>query len=274
MQEMPYEYGGGDGGWKRRFEITIPILLLILVLLVVSWKLGWLAGIPVIGDWFKSPNIDILVIGNDATLVQTLETQIKGELPINVFTVNVANLSNILTASTYNKYSMIIMTEGDAGDTIALPSLTLDHIKTFVDSGKPAIVIMNAGTKIVGDNQAKGWTRLDFVPVECSGLAQISCDKTPVPYTQVELQIKKDSSIVQEYGIGPLTFTQGTIEFTSVAPKSGDSILSAKITVGTSEAHQDALVERTTMLGGKVVYFAFHPSYYPSLLKNTIKYLR
>ena len=37
-----------EEGWKKRFEITIPILLLILVFLVIAWKVGWLASIPVI----------------------------------------------------------------------------------------------------------------------------------------------------------------------------------------------------------------------------------
>ena len=59
---IPYE----EEGWKKRFELTIPILLLILVLFVLAWRLGWLANVPIIGDLLGGKNVaNILVVGQD-----------------------------------------------------------------------------------------------------------------------------------------------------------------------------------------------------------------
>lgn len=166
---MPYDYAPEETGWKKRFEITIPILLLILVLIVVAWKLGWLASIPIIGDMFKSPSTNILIIGNDQTLVNTLETQVKGDVPINIFTLSRADLKGIQDAAYYSKYNLIILTEGESGDTKTLSSLTLDQIKSFVDSGKPAIVIGLAGSQVEGSAGESGWSKLGFIPATCRG---------------------------------------------------------------------------------------------------------
>jgi len=46
------DYGGypEKSNWKKKYELSIPILLLILVIGVLAWQMGWLNFIPGIGD--------------------------------------------------------------------------------------------------------------------------------------------------------------------------------------------------------------------------------
>lgn len=276
MQEMPYDYAPEGADWKKRFEITIPVLLLILVIVVVAWKLGWLASLPFFGGLFGSPSTNILIIGNDQTLVNTLETQVKGDAPINIFTLSKADLKGIQDASYYSKYNLIILTEGSSGDTKSLSSLTLDQIKSFVDSGKPAIVIGLAGSRVDGSPGESGWLKLGFIPVTCQGL-KIVCDETDLSYDQLSMYIKNlNHPILKDFTPMQLNFSTGTIKYTGVNPENGVSLLDMEIKIGSATTYSGAaLIERTGAgFGGKALYFTFHPSLYAPLLKNAVNYLR
>ena len=273
-EEMPYYTEEKD--WKKRFEITIPILLLILVFFVIAWKMSWLAGLPIIGEFFKGGAIDIAIIGNDQALYETIETNLKKDLPINTYVLNTSDLYAIRSADFFKKYSMIILTEGQNGDTIELETLTLEYLKSFVDSGKPAIVIGLAGSKVKGSPQESGWSKLGFVPVACKN-GRITCEKTSPVSDVVKMFVKETNHpILKDFTPAELTFTYGTIKFTEVNPTtSGKELLQTEITVGNLTFTEPGLIERIQPLGGgKVIYYPFHPSFYAPLLRNTIKYLR
>lgn len=82
--------------------------------------------------------------------------------------------------------------------------------------------------------------------------------------------------ILKDFTPMQLNFSTGTIKYTSVNPENGVSLLDMEIKIGSATTYSGtALIERTNAgLGGKVIYFTFHPSLYAPLLKNTIKYLR
>jgi len=269
-EEMPYIPYGEGGGWQKRFEMTIPILILILVIVIVAWKLGWLAGIPIINQFFKSPAIDIAVIGNDADVVRTIETDIRRDLPVNMYVLNKSDLYNIHDASFFNKYSMIIITEGQDGDTVELERSTLEQLSLFVGSGKPAIVIGLGGSKVQDSPQADGWTVMGFVPAACKS---VDCEETSVSYDRIKMYVQDINHPMLKEFVEPIEFASGSgqIKYTMVNSYNGRSILDLEITTGESVYSGTALIEGT---GSKVIYFAFNPSLYPPLLYNSIKYLR
>jgi hypothetical protein len=267
-EQMPYIPYGEDGDWKKRFEMTIPILLLILVFVVVAWKMNLLVGVPFIGDLFKGPNIDIAVIGNDQNLIKVIETDIRKDLPVNIKIFNKADLYGIRDVDTFAKYNMIIMTEGQDGDTIELERYTLEYLKSFVDSGKPAIVIGFAGNKIAGSPQGSGWNILGFVPAACKSS---ECKEETVSFGRVTMYVRDINHPILKEFVEPLNFSSGQITYYLINPSGGTSILDIEIVTGAKTDTGTAIVERT---GGKVIYFAFHPALYPPLLHNTIQYLR
>jgi hypothetical protein len=265
---MPYIPYGEDGDWKKRFEMTIPILLLILVFVIVAAKMQWLVGVPVLGDLFKDPNIDIAIIGNDQNLVKVIETDIRKDLPVNIHTYTKADLYGIRDASEFAKYDMIIMTEGQDGDTIELERLTLEQLKAFADSGKPVIIMGLAGNKVTDSLESSGWNIMGFVPVSCKSA---QCQETDVSFDRVNMYVLEiDHPILKEF-VEPLNFLGGQITYNLINPSGARSILDMEIVTGADTYTGAALVEKT---GGKIIYFAFHPALYPPLLHNTIQYLR
>jgi len=269
-EEMSYtDYEGSD--MKKRFEMTIPILLLILVFVVVGWQLKWFAGIPLLSQFFHGPNIDIAVIGNDQSLVRALE-DIRKDLPINLYVFNKSNLYNIRDPAKFAEYDMIILTEGQDGDTIDLEATTLDYLNSFVASGKPAIVIGLAGSKVTNSTAASGWIKLGFVPVKCK---TTSCSSVSVSFNRLTMFVKDINHPILKEFVEPLVFQNGgSVIYAMINPEQGVSILDMEIETGAQTYDNAALVERTGSTGGKVMYFAFHPSLYQPLLYNTIKYLR
>lgn len=277
-EEMPYIPYGEGGGWQKRFEMTIPILILILVIVIVAWKLGWLAGIPILNQFFKGATTNIAIIGNDQNLIRVIESDIRKDLPVNVVPLSKSALEDISDCARYNQYDMIIMTEGQDGDTIALDRFTLECLRNFVNSGKSAIVIGEAGRDVVdstgmstGEN---GWNILGFVPAQCK---TSPCDNVSASYDRVTMFSKKiDHQIL--YAFGDTMNFEGraeTIKYYMVNPQGGDSLLDMEIVTGTYNYRGAALIDRSVGYGaGKVIYFAFHPSLYSPLLYNSIKYLR
>jgi hypothetical protein len=268
----PYE----EGEWKKRFEMTIPILLLILVLVVVGWKTGALEQIPFINMFFKGPT-DILIIGYDANLIREMDTNIKTDLPVNYIVRDKSYLENASNCQFVNDYDAIILTEGQDGDTIALPRFALECIRNGVNSGKTAIVIKRAGSEVTGSSQEDGWGsgNLGFVPViSRMGVGQPFTNERS--YDSITLMIRDPAnSILQNFKDQPLTFTsQGQssqIEYTEVNPTGGGvSILDMKVDYGAESITERAMVESNS-LGHRVIYFTFDPTLYPPLLYNTIK---
>jgi hypothetical protein len=278
-EEMPYIPYGGEGEWKKRFEMTIPILLLILVLVIVAWKMEWLAGVPFFGCLLGGGTTNIAIIGNDQNIVKTIDTVIKKDLPVNYMVFNKADLDRVAYqtgGSEFEKYDMIILTEGQDGDTIALEQKTLEQLADFVNSGKPAIVIGLAGNKVESsNNQGSGWSVLGFVPATCQS---INCEVSAATFDRINMYpMDINNPILKEFP-GSLNFSSGQITYTIVnAAEGATPILSMAISTGVEVPAYSgyAMIERSGSLGSsKVMYFAFQPSLYPPLLYNTIKNLK
>jgi hypothetical protein len=266
MEYLPSE----DDGVKKRFEMTIPILLLILVIIVVGAKLQWF-NIPIISDLFGKPATDIAVIGYDADTIKALDDIRTGGLPINTYVFNKSDLYSIRDSAYFAKYGMIILTEGKDGDTIDLEHITLDYLSSFVASGKPAIVIGLAGSRVTNSTDANGWTILGFVPAKCKA---VRCESVQASYDRITLYVKDvDHTMLREFG-PQLSFQNGQISYAMVNPDQGSSILDMEIATGANIYDGAAITERSGSVGGRAVYFAFPPSLYKPLLYNAINYLR
>lgn len=260
-------------------EGAIPIILLLIVFLVIGWKLNWLAGIPFIGSLFKT-NINVLVLGTDPTLAQTLD-QLKSDLPINTLFLDSATIAQIQDPEYLKKYDVVILSEGD-GTTVELPYLMLSHLSNYLRGGGNLILYGRAGSQVVGDPNANGWETAglgEFIPVRCTnGPKPNLCgpdSTTGVPASKVTMLPKRmDHPIMKGQALSVEFCKAGTpecaqlVSYTTVNPRGEEiAVLSVSLMKTVSEP---AIVESGSLLGGKTIYFAYHPAKLPALLRNAI----
>jgi len=273
---MPYLPESG-GGWKRKFEIIIPVILLIVILFIVAWKMGWLAFIP----GFGGTTINAVIIGNDAQLVSTIETYLRPSMNINYDVLDANELKNIRDSAYFGKYSLLIMTEGVDGDTIPLESNTLDYLKDFAGSNKPILIVGRSGYLVSGSANERGWSKLGFVPVVCK--EDSDCIKTAstwssswTPFTtagNTTLYVRNTQHSMLTSFQPTLSFDAGigSIGYVDINPVGGTSLIDMGTSTGTTVS---AVVESGTgLVSSKVMYFAFHPSKQPALFKAAVDYI-
>jgi len=275
--EIPYEYES-----ERKFDLTIPILLLILVGLVVAWKVGWLANIPIINQLLGGQTLSILVVGNDLDITADLE-EMSTELNINYKVIEEAELKDIRTVDYLNQYGMVILTENIYDSPAELDGSFRILLSKYLDGGKKLILYGVAGSRDPQE-EVSGWVANGmnkFVPVECKSVDRLCEPEDSGTVTQ----FLKESSSLKIYPDGynhPITdgytttinflTSEGTVDVTIINVVTGAQKLVGIEDEVTGGAYP-AVVEMGSGVGGKTVYFAYNPSNTPTLFKNTIKYM-
>lgn len=278
--EEYYDVGYGRG--KKKFEMTIPVLLLILVFFVVAWKLGWLTGLPVLGDLFKGGTAKILVVGSDSDITTSLD-QFRTELSLNYDTIDMQTATSIRSPDYLNQYNLIILTEGLSSDPKVLPSLFRGYLKDYLAKGGDMILFGLAGSRDT-DLNMNGWDDSElgaYIPVKCKTIDNLCNDDQMIlrGINTLSMKIYPDGmnhAIMQGYNIG-IGFTgdaaTSTLEFADVNYLPGTKrITSIEDSSTGTELSYPAIVEKSG-LTSKVIYFAYHPSRTPTIFKNTIKYI-
>ncbi|RLG21380.1 hypothetical protein DRN74_02345 [Candidatus Micrarchaeota archaeon] len=275
---MTEYYYPEEESWKKRFEVTIPLLLLILILFVLAWKFGWLGSVPIIGELLGGKTVNVAVIGNDVDLMEIIDSDVRKVANVNYMTFTAEDLFNARGMGEDNpfaKYSLMIITEGNNGATKTLNRWNYDQINEFASS-KPVIIIKQAATKVENDPYANGWKILTFVPVSCASAAG-SCDVSVVNWDEASLQTPYAQSHPMLNKLNwPLEFSSqsGSIEYVDIIP-TGTTLVQLERPLAsdpTQKATVPVVVEGSGTLT-KYIYFAFHPRHYKTLLVEAIRYL-
>ncbi|MFW5902476.1 MAG: hypothetical protein ACOCTT_01165 [archaeon] len=58
------EYDYREEGWKKYLEGIIPLIILILIGIVIASKMGWISGIPFLGNLFDQGPVRVAVLGD------------------------------------------------------------------------------------------------------------------------------------------------------------------------------------------------------------------
>ncbi len=275
---IPYEE---DTGWKRRFELTIPILLLILVLFVLAWRLNWLASVPVIGDILGGAKVaNILVVGQDNDVVKLLD-QVRPDLTINYEVLTSDQVNNIRDSTFLKKYDIIILTEYAGGNfpdsRAALSSVFRSYLSKYLESSGKLILIGIAGSRDPAEPTSVGWVQwgMDrFLPVSCkSSLCNVntSIDVEPTDISTLKIRDLSNPAL-KEFGPTAQFSGGGTVEYALVNCEG--KLVDLEIKQGSTPIANCAIAEKPFGLGGKTVYFAYNPSRTPTIFKNILAYLR
>ena len=274
MDEIPYY--GYEEGWKKRFELTIPILLLVLVLLVLAWKMQLLCGIPGIGDIACAGTIsNVLIIGDDRN-VELMLADVG--LKLNHEVMNMDEISSLRDASVLDKYDLIILTEETSTTKGALPSLFRNYLAQSLPN-KKFILFGKAGHFDTAESTFNGWIAngMDaFIPVSCK---RVDCELDFHSVSQMSFRIQDINHDVFD-GFNPTQAIpiEGTASFeylpVNVAGGNNLAVIEAEYNPVTESVISDfAVVEGSNGITGKTIYFAYHPSRTPTIFKNTINYL-
>ena len=270
-EQMPYiPYLPEEGSSKKRyFEIGIVVVLLAVLALIVLLKTNVISNLPIIGSLLGG-NINVLVVGDDPNINLMIE-DMKRLAPVNPMYVNVSDLENILTEKFFKKYNVVILTE----DAEELPDVALHNLRKYLESGGNLILIGKAATRVKGDPQSSGWAIIGNIPVICSDLGKCKENTIPVNTEQTYLLAKDpEHPIVKGTFIGKILLCPeggcGSTTVVDVSVTNGNVV--AVLSTEGMDIGINAIVEGTTIMGGKVIYFAYHPKYTPTLFKNAVLY--
>ncbi len=274
QEEVPYyDY---EEGWKRRFELTIPLLLLVLVVLVLAWKMQWLCGVPGIGAIACGGAVhNVLIIGDDPNIELMLSDV---GLNFNHEILKPDEINTLRDADYLKKYDLIILTEntGLNGEKDVLPNAFRGYLAQALVN-KKFILFGAAGTKDAVEPSLNGWTAGgmgEFVPVSCK---TVDCEFDSHSVSQMKFMIQDiNHPIFQGYNPTQSIPIQGTGSFEYLPVNlvgTGRSLGVIESSVGTQTLSEYGLVEGSSGVTGKTIYFAYHPSRTPNLFKNAVKYL-
>lgn len=266
---VPYIPEEADSSKKKYFEIGIVVVLLVVLAIIVLLKTNILTNIPVIGPLFGG-NINVLVVGQDYDTIKMIEDMRK-LAPVNPMYVNTSELENILTEKFFKKYNIVVLT--DKADE--LPYITLQNLKKYLDSGGSLILYGKAGTKVKDDPQSSGWVIIGNIPVVCSDLGKCKKSTVPVNLEQTYLLAKDpEHPIMKGTFVGKINLCPeggcGVTDVVGVSTTDGNVV--AVLGVEGEDITLNGIVEKTTLMGGKVIYFSYHPKYTPTLFKNAVLY--
>lgn len=283
MGEVPYipYLPPEHGGWKRRFEITIPILLLILVFIVVAWKMGWLCNIPVLDALCAKPGAYIFVVGEDNAIATALEQMKVGGAQWEYEMKSATELEEIRTAEFLKKYDLIILTESAGTDPTYLSPTFRTYLKQYLDGGGKMLLFGVAGSRDPSEPNTDGWTELGNIPVRCrdAPCRTVAEGGSTDRHAADALSLKKldagyNHPILKEFGPAYQFTGAGQIEYAIVNVYGGTALANLEVTVGAQTISNNAIVEGAGALGTKkVIYFAYHPAQSFAIFENAIKYL-
>lgn len=257
--------------WKKKYELTIPILLFILVAVVLAWQLGYLP----LGEWFGGGGpTDVLIVGEDKAMSNSLRN-IEG---VNVNPMNLSEIKGVSDPAYLDQYDLIVLTEELGNNSAEMPSTFRDYVSQRLGDGADLMIYGVAASK-VPNSQSDGWKQHgmdEYVPVKCPGPQTCSGEKESHSSNIVRLAIENiEHPILKEFPATNYEFDKGMQ--ISYPPKlnlrSGSENL-ATLEIQEGKKAGPGVVEKSYGMGGKAIYFSYHPTKTPDILKNSINYLK
>ncbi|MEM0372556.1 MAG: hypothetical protein QXO69_01810 [archaeon] len=280
---MDLSYYPEEGGWKRYAEGLIPIIILILIAIV-------LVG--------KTTNVFCTIPGFNAVLCSgggMINIAVIGSLNKVDTTVDAKNLKELLDSDLGKACNMQYMEFEPDDLTYAKDKLLKNYdlivlsgernytrpvreaVESYLESGGKMILIGDAATKDPEDPLYNGWGHIQ-VPIK---LRTTGTDIPTVSLTSPMLKvIDINHPIVVGYGfkmnLSKLETMTGCgagspLEVVDVNPISGSTIMMIS---GTSEGKPKsipAVVEESSLLGGKIYYFTFDPGCLKNMWVSTVQ---
>jgi len=245
----------------------LAIILIAILAVVLAGKMGLvdLSGVPVVGTLFEKPGIRVAVVGHASTAL-------KAMLDSEFFRVaGISYISDIpltmVRSGALNSFDEIILQ--------GVPECEIEQrraLSDFVKSGKKLIVIGTACARMASDPNILGWEAGigglgDVMPVKHTGKADDEARMDAV------LRVVERTHPI----VSGITFTQ---EFSGkvadIRPAGGYKIIALVEPKGGGAADiRYGIVESTSLLSGKVMYYAFDPSLVSrNMFLNALLYLK
>lgn len=266
-------YGGPVAGKSTHLESSIPLILIVILAIFIAGNFGIIdmSSVPLLGSVFGGKAIKVTVIGKPSPDLVSHITS-KDARDAQIWYAGNGLRQELLTAGSLKQFDVVILQNIPTCDRNARRVIT-----EWVKGGGKLIVVGDACTRVEGDTAAFGWgvggLLSDIMPAVIGGLTS---EKEPIKFgcsTGVMRVIEFGSPIVA--GIKDERVSVRTIE---VQPNSNSRIIAALDCSDTSRANAPstyAILETTSFLTGKTVYFAYDPGATSrSLFLNTLKYLK
>lgn len=291
MAELPYYYEDEGRGWKKYAESLIPIVIIAIIIIVIVGKTtGIFCGLPVVGSTLcgGSKIINIAVIGDlnsintivgATNLEKFIESDTGRACKMQFTPYQPEDLTYIAGQQLKKNYDLVIL----AGEREYKRPIR-DAVTSYLSAGGNLIVIGDAATKDPEDAVYSGWGHIE-VPFNLrptnqdtviDGIPTLTLRNAVLKVTDLNHPIvvgygfKINMSAIDKTSLG--CGSDGSpVKLIDVAPDDANSLM---IISGEDESGENravpAVINKKSMLGGNVYYFAFDPGCIPNMWISTV----
>lgn len=276
-----------QGDVQKQFEAAIPVLIILLLVVgVIAINPGLVSGIPVLGDIFGGPAVDVLILGDSITEANDWKAHLSGDIASKVFNnpINVEvmtdNQYNLISSADWinsRGYDLIIITAKDL-----TPGLQIT-LKNWVQGGGKLFIIGTGGINTNGR-----WAELqEVIPVTCGTTEDCTAITEQVYAPRLVIKAGKfDNPLAKKLDTAtPMTAADASINLANVVSPNDivyiDGFDSAEnVQAGATGNYYPGIAESTGVTGGKVLWISFNPTtenitpqVKQSLVINTLAYI-
>ncbi len=288
-------YGGYStkSDTRKYLEGIIPIIILVLIGVVIAAKMGWISGIPFLGDMFGGGSVQIAVIGqlsggNTEVSAQYLEDYFNSpeaqsyEFQEVEFDPETAKYSG---EKLLNQFDMVIL----AGErNFSRP--VKEGIGNYIKGGGKLVVIGDAAINDPNDPLVLGWNVDEMAgtfPVALEyDLSKEDIDepKTLIgdltfSFTTIDHPIYENTGYPMESNFSDLEGVHKEcsehLHVIPIMPQGGDILGVIEGEIDGEEGSKTilAIAEKKTSFGGHVAYFSYDPGCTRGLWTSTVNYM-
>lgn len=273
-------------------ETMIPIVLIIILVVILALAFsGWdYSNMPVIGgaleSIFGAKVTDVLVIGqphpttmqfviNSDDFKSKFKFRFMDELALE------KHPENILKG-----YDFVLLDQSDSstllGQTKAVPYKLAEALKTYVASGNSLVIVGNSGHVVAKNPDSYGWVAVfgDMSPMDClQNIGAESPCEVPLPVHAILVNAETNTKVF--YGIDEVPDkafqAQGVtgLDLTVYNTNLHNGVEWMYIKDVIQGKPYPGIVVNKSMLGGKVVYFAYEQlGMTPNLVMRVFDYIK
>ena len=281
---MPYYYE--EKGWKKYTEALIPIIILVIIAVVLLGKTtNIFCNVPFLGSMLCTRGqVMIGLIGDFTT---NANTDIKANLfksvidekgaQYQIYTVPIdQNILRFPREKLLGKFDIVIV----AG----IKNLTYearDALGVWVQNGGKIILVGDAGTLDPNDVLIKGWSSTAFgdaVPVSLAITGPVSGIPTKIIDNAFlnfigEHPVLHDYATQYQLNLSEVAASCQTIKTVDVAPATGADQIAWLVNANDNSKFALAVLEKSTIWGGKILYFNYDPGCTKGIAFASIRYL-
>jgi hypothetical protein len=264
---MDYPESGFKSRLTANLEGLIPLILILVIVAYAGQKIGFW-NVPFLGG--KEP-IKMLVIGD---MSHDLRVILDNDRDLVRYSIRDADSLNVSPKDVLAQYKIVMLNQSTIADKTVSRVLG-EAIQEWVKQGGKMIVVMDSGIYRKGAVDVIGWqaTFGDIMPISCDYDKDMvaSCER-PIHVTGKIYRQDWKSKIMEGIEVAPVEPDMALFLQTFNVNPTGTTI--AYIQSATSAAYYPAIVEKTWMGIGKVIYFNYDPGKTQGIFENTLEYLR